>query len=145
MRPASIVMFERLFLAAVVLSVINFFVGYDAMIDQIEREPAMRQLGLGGEFLTGSMIVGVAIYLLLWFFIARKASTVAKWILVVFTGLGVLSFLAGLASGQATFDVNLLLGLLYYALNVGALVFLFRGDAEAWFKGEASADPAAFD
>lgn len=145
MRPQSIIMFERLLFAAMALSVINFFVGYDAMIEQLEREPAMQQVGLGGGFMTVSMVVGVAIYLLLWFFIARKASTVAKWILVVLTGLGVLSFFGTLATGQVPFDLNLLLGILYYVLNVAAMVYLFREDAVRWFKGEATADPATFD
>ena len=145
MRPPSIVMFERLFLASLALSAFNFVVGYDAMIEQVEREPALQQLGLDGGFVTGMFVVGVAIYLLLWFFIARKASTVAKWILVVLSAVGLLSFLASFATGQVTFDQSAMLGAAYYALEVAAVVFLFRADANAWFRNEWKADPATFD
>ena len=53
MRPPSIIMFERLFLASLALSAIQFFIGYDAMIAEMEREPAFQQLGIGGGALTG--------------------------------------------------------------------------------------------
>ena len=145
MRPPSIIMFERLFLASLALSAIQFFIGYDAMIGEMEREPAFQQLGIGGGALTGTFVVGMAIYLLLWFLIARKASSVAKWILVVLSALGVVTFLASFASGQVTFDVVAMLGAGYYALEVAALVFLFRADANAWFRNEWTAEPATFD
>lgn len=145
MRPPSIIMFERLFLASLALSAIQFFIGYDAMIGEMEREPALQQLGIGGGVLTGIFVVGMAIYLLLWFLIARKASSVAKWILVVLSALGVLAFLVSFAGGQVTFDLIAMLGAAYYALAIAALVFLFRADANAWFRGEGKAEPATFD
>jgi hypothetical protein len=37
------------------------------------------------------------------------------------------------------------LGLVSYALEIAALVYLFRDDAVAWFKGEWSADAGTFD
>ena len=110
MRPPSIIMFERLFLASLALSAIQFFIGYDAMIAEMEREPAFQQLGIGGGALTGTFVVGMAIYLLLWFLIARKASSVAKWILVVLSALGVVTFLFSFAAEQVTFDLIALLG-----------------------------------
>lgn len=145
MRPASIVMFERLFLASVTVSVLNFIVNYQAMTEQLEREPGMEQLGLGAGFMTGTMAVGVAIYLLLWYFIAHKASRVAKWILVVFTALGVASMFYSLATAGLVIDLTSVVALAYYALAVGAVVYLFKPDAESWLGGEKPADPEAFD
>ena len=141
MRPPSIVIFERLFLASLVLSVIGFIVSYGAMTEDVEREPALQQLGVGGGFVIGTFMVSVAIYLLLWFFIARKASNIAKWILVVLTGIGVVLSLISFARGRAI-DLRAMLDIAYYALAVGAVAFLFRSDAVAWLKGERGAGPA---
>lgn len=145
MRPPSIVMFERLFLASLVLSVVSFITGYDAMTEQMASEPVLQQVGIGSGIMIGSMVISLAIYLLLWFLIARKASSVAKWILVVFTGLGIASLAYAFATAGMAWDLNALLSLAYYVLGVTAVVFLFKPDAEAWFKSEWKADPAAFD
>ena len=51
MRPQSVVMFERLFLLSLALSVISFAVGYGEFSQQVLRDPAMRQLGLGVGFI----------------------------------------------------------------------------------------------
>jgi len=143
MRPKSVVMFERLFLASLALSVVNFFVSYDAAMEELARQPGVTKLGIGDGLLIATMTIGTAIYLLLWFLIARKASNVAKWVLVVFVAIGAVSFLAALTS--ARFDAAMMLALVLYALEIAAVAFLFKEDAKAWLKGEWDADPAAFD
>ncbi len=145
MRPPSIVMFERLFLASLALSVISFLVGYEATMDELARQPGMAQVGFGSEILIGTMVVSTAIYLLLWFLIARKASNVAKWFLVAFTAIGAATLLYSLAALGLNTDLNAIMGYVYYVLAVAAVVFLFKPDAVAWLKGEKPADPATFD
>ena len=142
MRPASIVMFERLFFASLVLSVVSFIIGYDAMTEQMANEPTLQQVGIGSGLMVGTMVASLTIYLLLWFFIARKASSVAKWILVALLALSVIALPAML---MGPWDLRMILGLAVYALEVVAAVFLFRPDAGAWFKGEVRTDPATFD
>jgi hypothetical protein len=142
MRPQSIVMFERLFLASLVLSLLTLAVGYDEMAATLAEDPGMQQLGLGSGFLIAMVTVSYAAYLLLWYLIARKASKVAKWILVVFTAIGVLSALPSLA-GAWTW--TMLVSLAVYALEVGAVICLFQPDARAWLGGGAPSDPAAID
>jgi len=142
MRPASIVMFERLFLASLVLSVVSFIINYDSMIRDLETQPGVAELGFGSGFAIGSMAIGLAIFLLLWFFIARKGSSVAKWILVVLLAISVIS-LPGMLMGS--WDLGVVLGLAVYALEIAATAYLFRADAAAWFRGERGADPATFD
>ena len=141
MRPPSIIMFERLFLASLALSALSFALSYDSLIEQLAREPGLVELGLGSGFVIGTAVVGYAIYLLLWFLIARKASNVAKWVLVVFLALGLISLLGALAG---PWGLTMLIGLAVYALEIAAAVYLFRPDAAAWLKGKA-ADPATFD
>ena len=142
MRPQSIVMFERLFLGSLVLSLLTLAVGYDEMAATLAEDPGMQQLGLGSGFLIAMVTVSYAAYLLLWYLIARKASKPAKWILVVFTAIGVLSALPALGGA---WNWTMLVSLAVYALEVGAVICLFQPDARAWLGGGAPSDPAAID
>lgn len=141
MRPASITMFERLFLGALAVGFVNFILNYDTVVAQVEAQPGLSAIG-GTPFIIGTLIIGNAINLLLWFFIARRASNVARWILVVLTGFGLLSLfsLPEVETWQAVMSVVIL------ALQVAALYFLFRPDAKAWFEhGPNGMDPNVFD
>jgi len=142
MRPQSIVMFERLFLASLAGSVVGFALTYDEVVDSLASDPAMQEVGLGSGFVLGVTAASFAIYLLLWHLIAHKAANFAKWILVVFTALGVLMTVPSLAG---PWDAIQLLSLAVYALQIAAVVYLFRADAVAWLKGDRPTDPSAFD
>ena len=145
MRPKSIILFERLFLASLALSAITFVVSYDATMDELERQAGLSEIGFGSELLIGTMAVTTAVYLLLWFLIARKASNVAKWFLVAFTAIGTATLAYSFATLGLKTDLNSLLGVAYYVLAVAAVVPLFKPDAVAWLTSEKPADPAAFD
>jgi hypothetical protein len=141
-------MFERLFLASLALSVIAFFVGYEATMDALARQPGAARIGFGSEIVIGWMVASTAIYLLLWFLIARKASNVAKWFLIAFTAIGVATLVFSLATIGLNTDLNSMLGIAYYVLAVAAIVFLFKPDAITWLTSENpadSADPASSD
>lgn len=142
MRPASIIMFERLYLGSVGISVVSVVIGFQAIGADFAQEPGIAELGLGSGFLGAFMAIGLGISLLLWWLIAYKASNVAKWILIVLTGLGLIS-VPGTFLGP--WDAATILSLASYALTIGAIVYLFADDAKAWFRGERSADPTAFD
>ena len=83
MRPPSIVLFDRLFLASLAVSLISLALNYAAIAQQVTGAPGMAELGLGAGFFAGILVVSYAISVLLWFLVAHKASNVAKWILVV--------------------------------------------------------------
>jgi len=140
MRPQSVVMFERLFLLSLALSAISFAMGYGEFSQQVLRDPAMRQLGLGASFVIGLALAGYALYLLLWYLIARKAANWAKWLLVVFLAFSLVS-LPGAIRGPWTLASAAAIAV--YALQVAAVLFLFKRDAKAWLNGdEEVADPA---
>jgi hypothetical protein len=142
MRPPSIVKFEQLFFASLVISLIGLVVGYGAMLAQVEREPTMRQLGFGAEVLIGGMALSTAIYLLLWFLIARKASNIAKWFLTVFTAIGLVTFAYSAATAK---PLNPGMTLIYYFFAVAAVYYLFKPDAKAWLESRPSSESAAAD
>lgn len=139
MRPQSILMFERLFVLSIVLSAISFAIGYGDFSQQVASDPTMQRLGLGGGFVVGLAVTGYAIYLLLWYLIARRAANWAKWILVLFLVLSLTS-LPGALSGQ--WDLSMLLAVAIYALQVAAVVYLFQPDARAWLGTGRAAEVA---
>ena len=142
MRPPSIVMFERLFLASLALSVVSLIINYDLRIEQLAAEPALAELGIGGGLVLGMAAIGYAIYVLLWYFIARKASNVAKWVLVVLLALNLVSLLGALVG---PWDLATYIGLAVYALEIAAIAYLFHADAVDWLRGEWNTDPTTFD
>jgi hypothetical protein len=144
MRPASITMFDRLFLGAIVLGILNTVVSYDETMAQLKADPAVVEMGMATPgFLFGTAAFGFAISLLLWFLISRKAATVAKWILTVFTVIGTLMIPFSL--GELGL-IAMILTLLVTAMQIAAIWMLFRPDAKLWFEhGPKGMDPSTFE
>jgi hypothetical protein len=135
-------MFDRLFLASLAVSLVSLAINYSAMAQEITNAPGMAEIGLGSGFFIGILVVSYAISLLLWYLVAYKASNVAKWILVVFAAISLIS-LPGMLRGP--WDLTAILGLASYVLEIAALGFLFRDDAKAWLRGQLPSDPATFE
>ncbi len=134
MRPSSIVRFDRLYLASIAIGLIGNILEWPITMARLAENPDTAALGSGAAVAAGGMIViGVAIALLLWFFIARRASVVAKWILVVFTAFSVGSLLLGFSSGAVILDTGGIVRIVAVALQAAAVFFLFHPDAAAWF------------
>lgn len=136
-RPPSIVRFERLYLASFAVGLASWAVNWNVLSTRLAADPRTAPFIW---ILPVSLLLGVAISLCLWFFVARRGSVIAKWVLVVLTVLAALRFLLNLpavARGAvpvgdvALSAVTLLLGLV-------AAFQLFRPDARAWF-GEVPA------
>lgn len=131
MRPNSIRMFDYLFLGSLALSVLNFLLSMGDAEAQLAADPATAQFG--SEALIGVFAFSMLISLLLWFFISRKASKIAKWILIVFTVIGLLMLPASIGTLP---PVALVLTLAIAALQLAALFYLFKPDAKAYLAGE---------
>ena len=134
MRPPSIVWFERLFLLSLLIASIAMVTSFDTLVAQVEADPALAGLGWGRGAVLAISAISLLLPLVLWYFIARRASNIAKWILVVMTLLGLLfvnldagqlGSLAGIASLTVTI------------LQLVAIVLLFRADARAWLSDDA--------
>jgi hypothetical protein len=135
-RPQSIVLFDRLFLASLVLALINAVLAYPTLVEEVEADPALAQIG-GGPIVIGVVLASLLIPLVLWYFISRRASNIAKWLLVALVAIG-------LFFGNFSFSDGLtlpaVLGLVVTLLQVVAIVMLFRADARAWLEGDGAAD-----
>lgn len=147
MRPASIVGFERFFLASLALGLINSVLSYRSSMALVQADPAMVEMGFGSGFIITTLAFGFGIPLLLWFLIARKASNVAKWIVVVLTAIGMLSIVMSFSTLAERGSVTVLISLVTLALQLFAIYLLFRPDAKAWLESKGkigTTDPGIF-
>lgn len=138
MRPVSIVNFERLYLLAILLGVVNTYLDWTDIVGMVGMESGGQ---LGQRFAAAVTIIGLAIQLVLLFFIAHRSSALAKWIFVVLIGIELLYYIWGLVNGAliyalrsgVTSPLGFLVGLIGILLKVGAVWMLFRPDSKIWF------------
>ena len=134
-RPQSIVNFERFYLGAAAVGIVNSIISWSdsrAALDAIPNAGA-----LGGGTLILSMLFGLAITAALWYFIARKGSSIAKWIAVVFFAFGLIGLLMMLTGGKFPSGIPGILSAVGIVLHLVAITYLFRPDTRPWF-GEPS-------
>lgn len=147
MRPQSIVRFELAYLGSIIVWAIGLAIGWKTRLAVLETNPAFagnpQMLSLGQSVMIGFSLFLLCLWLLLWYFTARKASEVAKWILVAFFALSVLALPFTLMGYERAGMLSVSLNLVMFALNAFAVWMLFQPDARAWFAADANAaDPA---
>ena len=147
-RPHSIELFEKSYLASIAVSTIALALGWSTISSRLEGDLGGASASAGSTIIIGSIVVGYVVSLLLWFLIARRASNVAKWILVVLTAIGLFGTLTTLFVPSEPKDLNFALNALATAIGVYAAWLLFRPDAVAWLESRGAsgpADPTTFD
>jgi hypothetical protein len=131
-RPPSILRFEQLYWASFALNLLAIALSWPVQKAALAANPQLAQLPW---LLTAITLVRVVIVVLLWWLVARRASVVAKWIVVVFAAFAAFGALASLyalvlrTGGLTVPLVSLVASVLY----VWAAVLLFRPDARLWF------------
>ena len=88
----------------------------------------------------GSILIGAAIVLLLWYFAARRGSALARWLILAQFLFALSKMTWNVASGRLLLG-NGLLHLIMLGVLGAAVWFLFRPDARSWngssYAGEA--------
>lgn len=142
MKPAAIRKFDWLYLGSIAVGVLGFALTYGTLADSVSAElTASGMEGAAGGFLIGSMLVGVAINVALWFLISVLRIGFVKWILLLFVAWGLLSFGISIASGQAP-ALNLVIGAISSIMVVASVYFLFQPEATAWLAQKRDDDGA---
>lgn len=139
--PVSIKRFSQLYLASIALSAINSVLTFGHQRDVLARNP--QTAGLGDGFLIASVVFGAVVAIVLWYFVVNRASTIAKWILVLLTGLGLLWAPSSLRVAERMGTAYLAMFVLILILQVAAVAFLFAPDARAWLGRRHAADDLA--
>lgn len=129
-RPASIVQFERLFLAALFVDAVASIFGLGSTVASLKANPATA--GYGASAVTGMLIAFVLVALALWYFAAHRRSVIAKWLIALWFVAA--SCMLALSLFQGPFlGVVSVLGWAGFALRAWATSYLFKPDADAWF------------
>lgn len=140
MRPASIQWFERIYFATLAIGLVNLLVHFGKL-----REVMGNTGGTIGIMLT-SFAVGIGISLLFWYLVARRASNIAKWFLVVLVVIGLLGLPGGFAMTGTLGVTYVAIGALSTLLQATATGLLFTSESRRWFASKgAPAQPETFE
>lgn len=128
LRPPSIIRFEQFYLGATAITVVLQMLNFAGLVGPDRSEA----LGTAGMLIVLAMSYGMTF--LFWYLIARRASNITKWVLVVITVLGVIGTVPLLiAQGQSNLGYSLIVSLVF-VLQLIAIAYLFRRDAAEWLK-----------
>ena len=147
MRPQSIELFEKVYLGAIGVGLVNTALSWGALTASLQNA-GKAAVAMGPGLMVVSIALSLVISLLLWFFIVRRASNIAKWIYLVITAIGVFGVLSSLANPLAPRGVTMIGGFVATGLQVFAAWLLFRPDAVAWLESKGAngpGDPSTFD
>lgn len=129
-RPNSIIWFERLYLGSMALGLLNSLFNWSRLTGQVAATPGAGMLP--GGFLIGSMIFGIVINLLLWYFVARRGANVARIILSVLFAFGIIGvvmmFFQPLPFSMKAAPI------ISFVLQAIGVFLLWRPDAKPWFS-----------
>jgi hypothetical protein len=127
MRPSSIVYFERLYLFSLVIGLMMAVFSWDLSVETARAE------GFGPGFLVFVQTFSFLIPLILTLLVSRRASVVAKWILVVIF-LGGLGIMAATAKLSFAGGVLLLVQIVQILMQAIAIALLFTEESRRWFR-----------
>ncbi len=135
MRPQSIIRFEQFYVASTALAIIAQLFNAMGLFGPVSKNQ------LGPYFLPIILVISYGLAFLFWFLIARRASNIAKWILVVMTGISLAFTVPALAILAQEYPVYVLATGLLFLLDLIAMVYLFRRDAVEWLKSRGQQAP----
>ena len=132
-RPQSIIWFERFYLGSLALGIVDTVANWSKSQAEVVASPGAALLPTW--FMPLAVSISIFIGFLLWYFVARRASVVAKWINVIFFGLALIALPQTFSrvSTGADSPLQALASLIVYALNGAAVWMLFRPDTKPWF------------
>ena len=130
MRPVSMIRFEQLYLLSLAIGFVT------AMFGREQSMATAQASGLGVGVVIAIQALMLASMLFLILFVSRRASVVAKWILIAL-------FVAGLAvmavNSEALFrgGIMTIVQIVQILLQLAAMFFLFTPESRRWFEGAA--------
>ena len=130
-KPKSILWANRFFLVATLIQIINILVHYGVLRDRAISD---------GSSAAGPMLGIIAVglyYILFGFFIYRRGSNIAKWVVVALTASSVISLGINMPEVIAIGTAYAFTDGISFVLQITAVGVLFRQDAVDWLKPAA--------
>jgi hypothetical protein len=134
MKPDSIIWFDRLYIGIVATNLASMLLLLPVIDQRLLNNPQAAAVGIGLEFLFGLAISVMIFSLILWFFVSRFRSNIAKWLVAL---LLIHSSWTGLVNIASVTDLTLATGALNFlhsVLGILTLYALFTSDSRAWFQ-----------
>lgn len=129
MRPISISWSSRSLLMSIVLGVVGSFAAYTHL-----HETLAKVQGQAGAYLIVGLLEALLLPLLLWFFALRRASRIAKWLVVALTILETWSILARIEEQYILFGLAIFcIAILSVVLKIVATILMFTPASREWF------------
>lgn len=140
MRPQSIRLFGLLYLIAVLGGLVTAWLGFAANAAVIERDPMLE--GVGGPIVAGATLFMLALQLLGWWLVTKRANVAGKWIVTVLLLLTVVGWAGLLLDGLPVLDFATILNLVMPVVEAVAVAQLFRADASDWLAARGAGGAA---
>jgi hypothetical protein len=137
MRPKSILLFEKVFFASLAVGLVRTVAAWREVASAIAN-PTLKAASMSERAILTSLSLSLVLPLVLWFFIAHRASNVAKWFFLLLTAFGLLGFVQTLANPAAPKGIVTVLSALGVGLQIYAAWLLFDADAKDWLDGDDS-------
>ncbi|TPG07222.1 hypothetical protein [Sphingomonas oligophenolica] len=135
-KPPSIARFEQYYWGSVILGLINSVLTWSDRAAVMAVNPMFATMSW---LMPVMAVIGLIIAILLWYFIVRSPSVVAKWVIVVFAVLGAIGLLFSLfalARNGVPNPVPVIITVVVNLLYIAAALMLFKPDSRAWLGEE---------
>ncbi len=136
-KPPSVVRFERYWFVSTLFWLIGTRLAWDRTQHALRLNPQTMLVARWAQPFIVALVVATT--LVLWYLVARRASVVAKWIVVALAVVGggrMLLTLFTLATSVNPHPLSQGSFIISAALTIGSAVMLFRDDARLWFGEE---------
>lgn len=141
MRPKSIIQFEWVYIAVILIGIASSALSWNDMMATVQVQQMVARFGMAMVWIP--LAIGILLQIAFLYFIARRGSVVVKWIFVVLTGLGVVWSAFAVATQGAPNAIEGVLTVTQIVLQVVAIVLVFRPDTPPWFGEDEAADNIA--
>jgi hypothetical protein len=147
MRPQSIIRFEQAYLASIALWTLGLVLNWNTRLSAIGRDPRFagnpQMIQFAEWMMIGTAALSFALWILLWYFAARRGVAWVKWVLVAFLAMSAISIPFTLMNAAVIGTTGTVLALGAFLLNAFAVAMLFRPDATAWLSGKTTIEEEA--
>lgn len=125
-KPRSITLFNRLYLAATVVGIVNIFIHYALL-----RNLAISKGGSPTGPILGILFLVIS-YVIFRLFVYRQGSNVAKWLFVAMTVISVVTIPFNLHGVVALGVAYAIIDGIAFVLQIAAMAMLFQSNAKVW-------------
>ncbi|QJU58100.1 hypothetical protein HL653_10070 [Sphingomonas sp. AP4-R1] len=136
-RPVSIVLFERLWIAALILGAVNMVVAWPMTLAFYRQTGLFADLGVAPRFGLAlidaiSLLIPLAVLVL----VSRAASRIARWVALLLAAWALVVIGRMLGERDVVPGSRGMLAVICVFLQVAGGAMLLRPDARAWMKGK---------